>query len=114
MDRRRQQRKAIENYLGFPKGLSGAELSQRAIAQTLRFGTEILTPKTVKNIRLQDGYKIIEMSDGTEVNSKAIVIANGVEYRTLEVPVSKTLQGQAFIMAPLRLKRMPARMELFI
>jgi thioredoxin reductase (NADPH) len=72
--------------LGFPKGLSGAELSQRAIAQTLRFGTEILTPKTVKNIRVQDGYKIIEMSDGSEVHSKAIVIATGVEYRKLEIP----------------------------
>ena len=76
----------IENYLGFPKGLSGAELSQRAIAQTLRFGTEILTPKAVKNIRLQDGYKIIEMTDGSEVHSKSIVIATGVEYRKLEIP----------------------------
>ena len=75
----------IENYLGFPKGLSGAELSQRAIAQTLRFGTEILTPQSVKNIHVQDGYKIIEMSDGTEVHSKAIVISTGVEYRKLEI-----------------------------
>jgi len=76
----------IENYLGFPKGLSGADLTRRAISQTLRFGTEILTPKTVKNIRLKDGYKITEMMDGSEVHSKAIVIATGVEYTKLEIP----------------------------
>ena len=75
----------IENYLGFPNGLSGAELTQRAIAQTLRFGTEVLTPKAVKNIRLQDGYKIIEMTDGSEIQSKSIVIATGVEYAKLDV-----------------------------
>jgi len=75
----------IENYLGFPNGLSGAELTQRAIAQTLRFGTEVLTPKAVKNIRVQDGYKIIEMTDGSEIQSKSIVIATGVEYAKLEV-----------------------------
>ncbi len=75
----------IENYLGFPTGLSGAELTRRAITQTLRFGTEILTPKTVKNIRLQDGYKITEMSDGSEVHSKTIIIATGVEYTKLSI-----------------------------
>ena len=76
----------IENYLGFPTGLSGAELTRRAITQTLRFGTEILTPKTVKNIRLQDGYKITEMTDGSEVHSKTIIIATGVEYTKLGIP----------------------------
>jgi thioredoxin reductase (NADPH) len=76
----------IENYLGFPTGLSGAELTHRAIAQTLRFGTEILTPKEVKNICVQDGYKIIQMTDGSEVHSKSIVIATGVQYTKLQVP----------------------------
>lgn len=76
----------IENYLGFPTGLSGADLSRRAIAQTLRFGTEILTPKEVRNIRVQDGYKIVEMTDGTEVHTKSIVIATGVEYTKLPIP----------------------------
>jgi len=75
----------IENYLGFPKGLSGAELSRRAIAQTLRFGTEILTPKAVKSIRLQDGYKVTEMTDGSEVNSKTVIIATGDEYTKIEI-----------------------------
>ncbi len=76
----------IENYLGFPNGLSGADLTRRAITQTLRFGTEILTPKTVKNIRLQDGYKITEMTDGSEIHSKTVIIATGVEYTKLEIP----------------------------
>jgi len=83
----------IENYLGFPKGLSGAELTRRAMAQTLRFGTEILTPKTVKSIRLQDGYKITEMTDGSEVNSKTILIATGVEYTKLEIPGLEKFTG---------------------
>jgi thioredoxin reductase (NADPH) len=76
----------IENYLGFPMGLSGAELTHRAMAQTLRFGTEVLTPKDVKNICVQDGYKIIQMTDGSEVHSKSIVIATGVQYTKLEIP----------------------------
>ena len=83
----------IENYLGFPKGLSGADLTRRAMAQTLRFGTEILTPKTVKCIRLQDGYKITEMTDGSEVNSKTVVIATGVEYTKLEIPRLEKFTG---------------------
>jgi thioredoxin reductase (NADPH) len=75
----------IENYLGFPSGLSGAELTRRAISQTTRFGTEILTPKEVKNISVKDGYKIIEMSDGGVVHSKSIIIATGAAYTTLDI-----------------------------
>ncbi|MGZ3846138.1 MAG: FAD-dependent oxidoreductase [Flavisolibacter sp.] len=75
----------IENYLGFPSGLSGADLTRRAISQTTRFGTEILTPKEVRNICLKDGYKITEMTDGTIVHSKAIVIATGVAYAKLDI-----------------------------
>lgn len=76
----------IENYLGFPTGLSGAELSRRAITQTIRLGTEILTPQEVKSINVQDGYKITEMMDGSRIHSRAIVIATGVAYKKLEVP----------------------------
>ncbi len=83
----------IENYLGFPSGLSGAELSHRAITQTLRFGTEILTPQEVKNIRLQDGYKITELEDGSEIHSKAIIISTGVSYKKLEIPGLENFTG---------------------
>ncbi|MEI9910473.1 MAG: FAD-dependent oxidoreductase [Bacteroidota bacterium] len=83
----------IENYLGFPTGLSGAELSRRAITQTLRFGTEILTPQEVKTITVKDGYKITEMMDGTQVHSKTIVIATGVAYRKLDIPGMEEFAG---------------------
>ncbi len=83
----------IENYLGFPTGLSGAELSRRAISQTLRFGTEILTPQSVKNITVKDGYKIIELSDGSLVHSKTIVIATGASYVKLELPGIEKFTG---------------------
>ncbi len=83
----------IENYLGFPKGLSGAELSQRAIAQTLRFGTEILTAQEVKKITVKDGYKIMEMMDGSMIHSKTVVIATGVSYRKLDIPGMDQFSG---------------------
>ena len=83
----------IENYLGFPNGLSGAELSRRAITQTLRFGTEILTPQEVKCITLKDGYKITEMQDGSVIHSKTILIATGVAYKKLEVPGLENFTG---------------------
>jgi thioredoxin reductase (NADPH) len=83
----------IENYLGFPTGLSGGELTRRAITQTVRFGTEILTPQLVKNITVKDGYKITEMMDGTEINSKTIVIATGASYAKLELPGLENFTG---------------------
>lgn len=83
----------IENYLGFPTGLSGGELTRRAISQTLRFGTEILTPQQVKSITLKDGYKITEMMDGTKIFSKTIVIATGVDYAKLAIPGLEKFTG---------------------
>ena len=83
----------IENYLGFPTGLSGAELTHRGMIQTRRFGTEVLTPKEVKNIQLQDGYKTIEMSDGSAVHGKSVIISTGVEYTKLEVPGLNNFNG---------------------
>jgi thioredoxin reductase (NADPH) len=82
----------IENYLGFPTGLSGAELTRRAITQTLRFGTEMLTQE-VKCITVKDGYKITEMTDGSLIHSKAIVIATGVAYKKLEIPGIEKFTG---------------------
>lgn len=76
----------IENYLGFPKGLSGSDLARRAMAQATRFGIEVLTPKEVVSIRQQDMYKILTLNDGTEINTRAVVISTGVDYRMLEAP----------------------------
>lgn len=74
----------IENYLGFPAGLSGAELTRRAITQATRFGTEFLSPQSVREIRLKDKYKTLVLEDDSEINAKAVVITTGVDYRMLD------------------------------
>ncbi len=75
----------IENYLGFPNGLSGSELTRRAVTQAARFGTEVLAPQEVKEIKVQDGgYKVLTLADGSEVKTRAIIITTGVDYRRLE------------------------------
>ncbi|MEW6144159.1 MAG: FAD-dependent oxidoreductase [Thermodesulfobacteriota bacterium] len=74
----------IENYLGFPSGLSGEELTRRAITQAARLGAEVLTPQEVTDIRLKDMYKIIKLSDGKELNALCLIIASGVDYRRLD------------------------------
>lgn len=74
----------IENYLGFPTGLSGSDLARRAITQATRFGTELLSPAMVSAIKLKDGYKIIVMDDGSEIITRSVVITTGVDYRKLE------------------------------
>lgn len=74
----------IENYLGFPSGLSGAELTRRAITQATRLGAEFLTPQEVVDIQLKDMYKILKLSDGKEINALSLIIASGVDYRRLD------------------------------
>ncbi len=74
----------IENYLGFPNGLSGAELSRRAISQVSRFGVEILSPQEVMDIAIRDNYKIITLKDGSLLNARSVIITTGVDYRALE------------------------------
>src|SRR3974390_1007400 len=76
----------IENYLGFPVGLSGADLTRRAVAQATRFGAEMLTPQEVVDVELRDNYKVIKLLGGTEVTCRALLVATGVQYRKLEVP----------------------------
>ncbi len=83
----------IENYLGFPKGLSGADLARRAITQATRFGIEFLSPLEVIKIDVQDSYKIIHLSDNSRIKSKAVVIATGVNYRKLSNKGMDALTG---------------------
>ncbi len=71
----------IENYLGFPKGLSGADLSRRAITQASRFGIEFLSPQEVADMEIKDNYKILTLKDGTQVNARAVILTTGVDYR---------------------------------
>lgn len=75
----------IENYLGFPAGLSGADLTRRAISQAVRLGAGFLSPQSVSDIRQKDGYKTIILEDGPEILSRTVVITTGVDYRKLDV-----------------------------
>jgi thioredoxin reductase (NADPH) len=74
----------IENYLGFPNGLSGSDLTRRAISQATRLGAEVLLPRSVRDICQKDGYKKVLLDNGEEINTHSIVITTGVDYRKLE------------------------------
>jgi thioredoxin reductase (NADPH) len=88
------QSSRIENYLGFPAGLSGADLTRRAVMQARKFGAEILTPQTVASVRVEGPYRQVVLEDGTEIACHALLIASGVSYRKLEVPGCDDLVGR--------------------
>jgi thioredoxin reductase (NADPH) len=83
----------IENYLGFPVGLSGGDLARRAVAQARRFGVEILAPQAVKSVRIEGPSRVLVLEDGTEVGCRALLIATGIAFRKLEVPGLDKLNG---------------------
>ena len=83
----------IENYLGFPAGLSGADLARRAVVQAKRFGVEILAPQEAVGVRIEGPYRIIKLADGNEISCHALMIASGVQWRRLEAPEVDRLQG---------------------
>ena len=84
----------IENYLGFPVGLSGADLTLRAREQATRFGAEMLVPSEAVGLVRADPYAVVTLGDGGEVSASALVIASGVTYRTLSVPGAAELTGR--------------------
>src|SRR5690606_7911612 len=84
----------IENYLGFPRGLSGADLARRALDQARRFNVEILTPQRVVGLGLDGPYKRTTLADGTEVSSHVLVLTTGVSWRRLDVPGADRLTGR--------------------
>jgi thioredoxin reductase (NADPH) len=83
----------IENYLGFPAGLSGGDLARRAVMQAQRFGVEILAPQEVVGLRAEGPYRILKLGDGNEISCHAVLIATGVQWRKLEVPGVDRMQG---------------------
>jgi thioredoxin reductase (NADPH) len=83
----------IENYLGFPTGLSGGDLARRAVVQAQRFGVEILSPQEAVAIRIEGPYRIIKLVDGSEISCHALMIATGVQWRRLDAPGIDKLQG---------------------
>jgi thioredoxin reductase (NADPH) len=84
---------SIENYLGFPVGLSGRDLARRAVAQARRFGAEILAPVRAERLESRNGYHTVSLSTGAELQARAVLVATGVSYRLLEVPGADALTG---------------------
>ena len=83
----------IENYLGFPSGISGGDLSRRAVAQATRLGAELITGVEVVAVRLEDTVKIVTLSDGTELRCHALLITTGMTVRKLGVPGYEKYEG---------------------
>jgi thioredoxin reductase (NADPH) len=84
----------IENYLGFPAGVSGAELTHRATIQAQRFGAEMLATQEVLKIRQQDPYRVVVLGDGTEITAKAVLLATGASFHVLTMPGAAELTGK--------------------
>ena len=80
------QSSRIENYLGFPDGVSGAQLTERARRQAGRFEAEVLTTRDVVALTVQGGARVVRFDDGTELSAHAVIIATGVSYRPLVAP----------------------------
>jgi len=83
----------IENYLGFPSGIAGADLARRATMQARRFGAEVVTPRSVAGIRVEDPYRVVALDDGTELRCYALLLATGMIVRRLDVPGAEALTG---------------------
>src|SRR5689334_29552 len=83
----------IENYLGFPSGLSGTDLARRAVTQARRFGVEILAPQEAVGLRVDGPYRLIKLADGSEISCHTMLIATGVQWRSLDIPGVERLQG---------------------
>ena len=83
----------IENYLGFPSGLSGSIFARRAVDQAKRFGVEIVSPQEAESLRIEGPYRYVRLSDGTELSCHALILAMGVQWRKLAIPGEEKLQG---------------------
>jgi thioredoxin reductase (NADPH) len=83
----------IENYLGFPKGVSGADLARRAIAQAARLGAELITAAEVERVDASGPLKTVHLSDGSELTCRALIIASGMAVRRLDVPGYERFEG---------------------
>ncbi len=82
----------IENYLGFPSGLTGADLARRAFTQARRFGAEILSPQEAVSLRVDGPYRFIKLRDGSEISCHALLIASGLSWKKLDIPGVERLQ----------------------
>lgn len=83
----------IENYLGFPAGISGAELTRNALVQAQRFGARVTVPCRVRSLGLDGGDRIVTLMDGTRLRCRCVLVSSGVEYRRLDVPRFGDFEG---------------------
>jgi thioredoxin reductase (NADPH) len=88
------QSSRIENYLGFPAGVSGADLARRALTQARRFGAEIMTVQEACALEARGSARVVRLSSGVEVSSHTVLIATGVSYRRLDTPGFEELMGR--------------------
>ena len=88
------QSAAIENYLGFPKGLTGDDLTQRALAQASRFGAEMVLARDVVGFEVRGPVRAVLLEGGGEIEARAVIVATGVSYRRLEAPGLAELTGR--------------------
>ncbi len=87
------QSSRIENYLGFPDGLSGGQLTDRARRQAVKFGAELLTTREVTALEVNGPARTVRLSDGSAIDAKAVILATGVSYRQLEAPGCTEMTG---------------------
>lgn len=83
----------IENYLGFPTGVSGAELAGRATIQAEKFGAEFSIPSKVEKLEFEGNYSVLQLENGERVKTKSLIIASGADYRKLDVPNREKFDG---------------------
>ncbi|HEY4131372.1 MAG TPA: FAD-dependent oxidoreductase [Gemmatimonadaceae bacterium] len=104
----------IENYLGFPTGISGGDLTRNALIQAQRFGATVSVPDQVVGLRLEGGHRVLALSSGVEVQARCVLVASGVEYRRLEVPGYIDFEGAGIYYAATEMEARLCRGESII
>ena len=94
----------IENYLGFPAGISGAELTRNAMIQAQRFGAKVSVQSPVRSLGINGGDRIVTLQDGTRLHSRCVLVASGVEYRKLEVARFEDFEGAGIYYAATKME----------
>ncbi len=96
----------IENYLGFPSGLSGSELAERAVIQAEKFGAQLSVPSEATGLEVADGHYVIALDDGSRILARSVVIASGVRYRKLDVAHLAEFEGTSVYYAATQVEAM--------
>jgi thioredoxin reductase (NADPH) len=101
----------IENYLGFPSGISGAELAERAALQATKFGARPRLAVRATSLSQRDGHYVTELDDGREIRSQSVVIATGARYRTLDIPRLEEFEGTSVFYAATEIEAQSCRLD---